>query len=42
MTGNTMQGTQYLTIILPMLIAFAVSAVSGRFLIPFLRRVRAI
>ncbi len=41
MTGNNMQGTQYLTIVLPMLIAFAVSAVSGRFLIPFLRRVKA-
>ena len=34
-------GMKYLTIILPMLIAFAVSAVSGKFLIPFLRKVKA-
>ncbi|MDO5455768.1 MAG: phospho-N-acetylmuramoyl-pentapeptide-transferase [Eubacteriales bacterium] len=34
-------GMRYLMIILPMLIAFAVSAVSGRYLIPFLRRVKA-
>ena len=34
-------GTEYMTIILPMLIAFVVSAVSGRFLIPFLRKVKA-
>jgi phospho-N-acetylmuramoyl-pentapeptide-transferase len=34
-------GMKYITIIAPMLIAFAVSALSGRFLIPFLRRVKA-
>ena len=34
-------GMKYLVIIMPMLIAFAVSAVSGHFLIPFLRRVKA-
>ena len=34
-------GMKYITIIAPMLIAFAVSAVSGIFLIPFLRRVKA-
>lgn len=36
-----MNGTRYATVIVPMLIAFAVSAVSGRFLIPYLRRVKA-
>lgn len=34
-------GTTYITIIAPMLVAFIVSAVSGKFLIPFLRRVKA-
>ena len=34
-------GMKYITIVLPMLIAFAVSAISGHFLIPFLRRVKA-
>ncbi len=34
-------GMKYLVIIMPMLIAFAVSAVSGKFLIPFLRKVKA-
>lgn len=34
-------GVKYITIVLPMLIAFAVSAVSGKFLIPFLRKVKA-
>ena len=34
-------GTVFVAIIAPLLAAFAVSAVSGRFLIPFLRRVKA-
>lgn len=34
-------GMRFINIILPLLIAFAVSAVSGRFLIPFLRKVKA-
>ena len=34
-------GMKYLVIIMPMLISFAVSAVSGRYLIPFLRKVKA-
>jgi len=34
-------GTTFITIIAPMLVAFIVSAVSGKFLIPFLRRVKA-
>ena len=34
-------GVKYITIVLPMLIAFAVSAVSGKFLIPYLRKVKA-
>ncbi|MBQ8985990.1 MAG: phospho-N-acetylmuramoyl-pentapeptide-transferase [Lachnospiraceae bacterium] len=34
-------GTVYITIIAPMLAAFIVSAVSGKYLIPFLRRVKA-
>lgn len=34
-------GTRYAIVIVPMLIAFAVSAVSGKFLIPYLRKVRA-
>lgn len=34
-------GTVYITIIAPMLVAFIVSAVSGKYLIPFLRRVKA-
>lgn len=34
-------GMEFSVIILPMLIAFAVSAVSGKYLIPYLRRVKA-
>ena len=34
-------GTVFVAIIAPMLVAFIVSAVSGKFLIPFLRRVKA-
>lgn len=34
-------GMKYAVIVVPLLIAFAVSAVSGHFLIPFLRRVKA-
>lgn len=34
-------GYAYITIIAPLLVAFIVSAVSGKFLIPFLRRVKA-
>ena len=34
-------GMRFLVIILPMLIAFAASAISGKYLIPFLRRVKA-
>ncbi len=34
-------GTVFVTIIAPLMTAFIVSAVSGRFLIPFLRRVKA-
>ena len=34
-------GMKYLVIIMPMLISFAVSAVSGRYLIPFLRKGKA-
>ena len=41
MQNEMKYGTEFMTIILPMLIAFAVSAVSGKFLIPFLRRVKA-
>ena len=33
-------GMKYLVIIMPMLISFAVSAVSGRYLIPFLRKLQ--
>ena len=34
-------GMIFITIVLPLLIAFAVSAISGHFLIPFLRKVKA-
>jgi len=34
-------GMKYITIIMPMLISFAVCAVSGKFIIPFLRKVKA-
>lgn len=34
-------GMKFFTIIMPMLVSFAVCAVSGKFLIPFLRRVKA-
>ena len=34
-------GMRFATIIVPMLIAFAVSAVSGKYLIPYLRRIKA-
>ena len=34
-------GMKYITVILPMLISFAVSAVSGKFLIPFLVKIKA-
>lgn len=36
-----MNGTRYAIVIAPMMIAFAVSAVSGRFLVPYLRRIKA-
>ena len=39
MSGNS--GTEFITIILPLLIAFTVTAVSGKFVIPFLRKVKA-
>ena len=34
-------GMKFFTIIMPMLVSFAVCAVSGKFIIPFLRRVKA-
>ena len=39
MNGNN--GTEFVTIILPLMIAFLVSAVSGKFVIPYLRKVKA-
>lgn len=36
-----MNGMRYAMVIAPMMLAFAVSAVSGRFLVPYLRRIKA-
>ena len=34
-------GMIFINIVAPLLVGFAVSAISGRYLIPFLRRVKA-